>query len=195
MGEDMLRKFLFAFLAAAILLSVLANFQPVQAKNYVLRYSDIGPPRGPRAAALMWFAEELEKRSDGQTKIKFFWSQSLVKGKATMKAVGSGLAGMGTILGIYIPAELPIWNYANTPFAISDPWVGMRTWYELRQTVPAFRAETAKRNIKILFNNTAGPVHLLSKKGPILTMEQMQGKSFAQPAVGRIFLKQWVRCR
>ena len=172
----MFKRTIFGLLAAALLLAVAASFQPVQAKNYNLRYSDIGPPRGPRAAALMWWAEELESRSNGQIKIKFFWSQSLVKGKATMKAVGSGLADMGTILGIYTPADLPIWNYANTPFAISDPWVGMRTWHELRQKVSGLRNETRKKGLKILFNNTAGPVHLLSAKSPITSMEQLQGK-------------------
>lgn len=172
----MLRQTLFTFLAAALLFSLTASFQPVEAKTYNLRYSDIGPPRGPRAAALMWWAEELEKRSDGQIKIKFFWSQSLVKGKATMKAVGSGLADMGTILGVYTPADLPIWNYANTPFSIGDAWVGMRTWYELRQIVPALSKETQKYNIKILFNNTAGPVHLLSAKSPITSMADLKGK-------------------
>jgi TRAP-type C4-dicarboxylate transport system substrate-binding protein len=172
----MLRQTLFVFLAATLFFSVTANYQPVQAKNYTLKYSDIGPPRGPRAAALKWWAEALEKRSNGQLKIKFFWSQSLVKGKATMKAVGSGLAEMGTILGLYTPAELPIWNYANTPFAIEDPWVGMRVWHDLRQNVAALRAETQKNKIMILFNNTAGPVHLLSTKSPITSIEDMKGK-------------------
>lgn len=134
-----------------------------QAKNYVLRYSDIGPPRGPRAQALMWWADELDKRTDGQVKIKFFWSQSLVKGKETLKAVGSGLAETGTILGVYTPADLPIWNYANAPFGNKDAWVGMRTWWELRQTVPEIRAETEKKNVHILFNNTTGPVDILSR--------------------------------
>lgn len=148
-------------LAAGMMLGLAAA--AVEAKNYVLRYSDIGPPRGPRAEALMWWADELEKRTNGQVKIEFFWSQSLVKGKETLKAVGSGLAEAGTIIGVYTPADLPIWNYANAPFGNKDPWVGMRTWWELRQTVPELKAETAKKNVHILFNNTTGPVQLLSR--------------------------------
>ena len=135
-----------------------------EAKDYVLRYSDIGPPRGPRAEALMWWADELDKRTNGQVKINFFWSQSLVKGKETLKAVGSGLAETGTILGVYTPADLPIWNYANAPFGNKDAWVGMRTWWELRQTVPELQAEAEKKNVHILFNNTTGPVELLSRE-------------------------------
>lgn len=174
----MFRKTLVAVSAAALLSASLLALAPAtaEAKNYVLRYSDIGPPRGPRAEALMWWADALEKRSNGQIKIKFFWSQSLVKGKATLKAVGSGLADMGTILGIYTPADLPIWNFANKPFAISDTWVGMRVWHDLRQNVTALSDETRKKKVKILFNNTTGPVQLLSAKAPITSVDELQGK-------------------
>lgn len=172
----MTRGFLIALLAAAVFLVAPASFQDSIAKTYTLRYSDIGPPRGPRAAALMWWAEELDKRSNGQIKIEFFWSQSLVKGKETLKAVKSGLSEMGSVLGVYTPAVVPIWNYANTPFAISDAWVGMRTWHELRQILPELAAETDQQNVKILFNNTTGPVQLLSTKTPIMTVDDLKGK-------------------
>lgn len=161
--------------ALAALMAAAIWSTPTAAAEYSLRYSDIGPPRGPRAQALMWWADELKKRSDGRIEINFFWSQSLVKGKDTLKAVGSGLAEMGSIIGIYTPAELPVWNYANIPFSIADQWVGMRTWYELRQKSEDLRAETNKRNVKILFNNTTGPVQLLTTKKPVTTSAELKG--------------------
>ena len=162
--------------ALAVLMASAIWTTPSAAAEYPLRYSDLGPPRGPRAAALMWWADELNARSNGRIEIKFFWGQSLVKGKETLKAVGSGLSETGTILGIYTPADLPVWNYANAPFAISDVWVGMRTWHELRQTHPLLSKEAAKKNVKILFNNTTGPVQLLSVKAPIISVADLQGK-------------------
>ncbi len=173
----MIKKLIAAVSTVALLSGATLALTPAEAeaKNYVLRYSDIGPPRGPRAEALMWWADALEQRSNGQIKIKFFWSQSLVKGKATLKAVGSGLADMGTILGIYTPADLPIWNYANKPFAISDTWVGMRVWHELRQTVPELEEETRSKKVKILFNNTTGPVQLLSAKKAVTSKADLDG--------------------
>lgn len=145
------------------------------AQTYTLRYSDLGPPRGPRAETLIWWAEEIARKTEGKVKVEFFWSQSLVKGKDTLKAVGSGLAETGTILGIYTPAELPIWNYANTPFGVRDIWVGMRTWHELRQTVPELQKETEKHNVHILHNFSTGPVDILSRT-PILTTKDLAGK-------------------
>ena len=171
----MLRLVLCGAIAATAFLAAPANISSAEAKVYNLKYADIGPPRGPRAGALKWWAEALESRSKGNIKIKFYWSQSLVKGKATMKAVGSRIADMGTVLGIYHPAEFPVWNYANTPFLHSDAWVGMRTWFELRQTVPEIKAETDKHKITILFNNTTGPVQLLMAKKAVTTVAGLKG--------------------
>lgn len=172
----MFKTALIGLTAAAVLLVAPVSVAPVVAKDYVLRYSDIGPPRGPRAKALMWWAEALDKRSNGQLKIKFFWGQSLVKGKETLKAVGAGLAETGTIIGVYTPASLPIWNFANAPFAINDEWIGMRTWWDLRQNTPELRAEATRKKVKILFNNTAGDMQLLTTKTPILSVADLKGK-------------------
>ncbi|OUR77799.1 hypothetical protein A9Q83_09785 [Alphaproteobacteria bacterium 46_93_T64] len=163
---------LFSTLAVGALLLGLGA---TTAEALELRYSDLGPPRGPRADTLKWWAGELDKRTGGEITVKFFWSQSLVKGKETMKAVGSGLSDTGTILGIYTPSELPIWNLANAPFGVQDPWVGMRTWQEMRETVPELRAETKKRNIRIFLNYTTGAVDLVSKD-PIRSVEDIAGK-------------------
>jgi TRAP-type C4-dicarboxylate transport system substrate-binding protein len=172
----MLRLALCGAVAATALLAAPVGYSSAEAKVYNLRYADIGPPRGPRAAALKWWAKALESRSKGDIKIKFFWSQSLVKGKATMKAVGSGLADVGTIIGVYTPAELPAWNYANTPFLHADAWIGMRTWHELRQQSPVLQKETNRQKVTIIFNNTTGPVQLLMAKTPVTSVADMKGK-------------------
>ncbi len=170
-----LKSTAFAVAAAALALGLVT--EGALAKTYKLRYSDLSPPRGPRPAALMWWADEIKKQTNGQVEVEFFWSQSLVKGKATLKAVGSGLVDTGTILGIYTPADLPIWNLANAPFGGRDPWVGMMTWQELRREVPELRAETDKKNVVILSNFTTGSVNILSKE-PILKLEDIKGLKF-----------------
>lgn len=148
----------------------------VAAAEFKLRYSDLGPPRGTRPAAMMWWADELKKRSNGRIEVEFFWSQALVKAKETLKAVGSGLVDTGTILGIYTPADLPIWNLSNAPFGGRDVWVGMKTWQELRKITPELQAEAKKKNVKILANYTTGSVDILSKGTPILTADDLKGK-------------------
>jgi TRAP-type C4-dicarboxylate transport system substrate-binding protein len=146
-----------------------------QPKEYLLKYSDLGPPRGPRADALQWWPQEIESRTQGRVKVKFFWSESLSRADETLKAVGAGIAETGTILGIYNPVDLPIWNLANAPFGVADPWVGMRTWQEMRQAVPELTREATEQGVRILMNFTTGPVDILSK-APILSEKDLQGK-------------------
>ncbi|MBE7637755.1 hypothetical protein GUA87_12940 [Sneathiella sp. P13V-1] len=167
------RKVISTFVLGGMALGVAAT----TAEALELRYSDLGPPRGPRAEALQWWADELAKRTNNEVTVKIYWSQSLVKAKETMKAVGAGLADSGTILGIYTPAELPLWNLANAPFGVSDVWVGMRTWHEMRQAAPELRQETQKKNVRIVANFSTGAVDILSKE-PITTVEDVKGKKF-----------------
>ena len=161
-------------LAAAMLLP--ATTHVVSAKEYLIRYSDIGANRGPRAAALGVWKDEIEKESKGQLKIKFFWGQSLMKAKATLKGVGSGLAEMGTVIGAYTPADMPVLNYGNVPFNEPDPWVGIRAMQDLRENGKHLRAEETKNRIRMLFQNVTGPVHLLCGKEQIDTLEKLKGK-------------------
>jgi TRAP-type transport system periplasmic protein len=146
-----------------------------QPKETVLKYADLGPPRGPRAESLIRWGQEVERRTNGRVKVKFLWSESLARADETLKAVGAGLADAGSILGLYSPVDLPVWNLANAPFGGADPWVGMRTWQEMRLTVPELSREATAQGVRILMNFTSGPVDILSKT-PILSQKDLQGK-------------------
>ncbi|MCF8466651.1 MAG: C4-dicarboxylate TRAP transporter substrate-binding protein [Sneathiella sp.] len=143
------------------LLSVCA-FSANAYAEYNLRYSELGPPRGARAESLKWWASEIEKRSNGEVKIEFFWSQALSKGKETLRAVATGLADTGTIMGPYNPAEMPVWNYGNIPFVAGDIWVTLRTWQDLQTTMPELVAEMKANDIHMLANFTTGPSEIVS---------------------------------
>ena len=149
---------------------------PSAAAEFKLRYSDIGPPRGPRAEALKWWADELKARSNGRIEIEFFWGQSLIKAKDNLRALGSGLVETAQLIASYNAAELGLWNYASVPFGINDEWVGMRTWFEMLTTTPEALAEAKRNKFKLLANNTTGPVHLLCAKAPITTVAGLKGK-------------------
>lgn len=175
MNKTILKTAVAAVFAAAALVGAAPT--PASANpEFKLRYSDFGPPRGSRPETMMWWAEEINKRTDGRVEIEFFWSQALVKAKDTMKAIGSGLVETGTILGIYTPAELPVWNVSNTPFLFRDNWVGMRAMADIRKTRPEFDAEAEKNGIKVLVNFTTGPTQILMKGSPILSTADFKGK-------------------
>ncbi len=164
-------------LAAALLAIPAVSSAPALAsdKTYELRYTEHGPSRGPRAETFMWWADELEARSNGQIKVEFFWGQSLAKAKDAIKAVRSGFADAGTVVGIYAASDLPVWNFSNTPFFFEDEWVALRTMTEAREKIPALRDEPEKLGIKVLFNLVSGPVQLMSAKKPIVSQEDLKG--------------------
>ena len=140
-----MRALICGLFALALVATSSAGPSPAYGAEFELRYSDIGPPRGPRAEALKWWADELKTRSKGRIEIEFFWGQSLVKGKDNLRAVGSGLVETAQVIASYTPADLPVWNYASVPFGINDEWVGMRTWFEMLTTTPE-ALEEAKRS-------------------------------------------------
>lgn len=149
--------------------------------EYHLRYSDLGPPRGARAESLKWWASEIEKRTNGEVKIEFFWSQALSKGKETLRAVSTGLADAGTIMGPYNPAEMPVWNYGNVPFVAGDIWVTLRTWQDLQRTMPELSNEMKKNGIHILANFTTGPSELVTNF-EIKSSADLEGKKIRATA-------------
>ena len=96
-------------------------------------------------------------------------------------------------MGLYTPADLPIWNYSNTPFLIGDAG-GMRTWHEMRQKLPELRNETQKKNVMILFNNTTGPVQILGVNEPITSVATSRARRSAPQAVSRTCSRTWAPC-
>ncbi len=170
-----IRKTTIRALAAALLLCAGGLLEQANAESYDIRFAEIGSPRGPRAEALQWWADELQARTDGQIKVEIFWSGALVSAKEVLQAVGTGLADAGTIVGSYTPAQTPVWALAGTPFVFEDTWVGLRSIFEARETVPELEAETRKQNVKILANNSTGPMHIVSKM-PLVEVEDLVGK-------------------
>ena len=54
-----------------------------------------------------WFAQEIEKRTDGRVKIKIFWAQSLGKTSDLPDLVKSGGVDMTMLVPGYYPALFP----------------------------------------------------------------------------------------
>jgi TRAP-type C4-dicarboxylate transport system substrate-binding protein len=66
--------------------------------------------------AQLWWADQVEKRSEGQIKLKMYWLDELCGAKEMMMAAKSRLAEVVTHVPSYTPGETPIWNAAYLPF-------------------------------------------------------------------------------
>jgi TRAP-type C4-dicarboxylate transport system substrate-binding protein len=157
-----------AILAALLALTVgVALCSTAPAKTIVLRYAAGGGSRGIRAMALKWWASEINKRTNGQVKIKFFWSRALLKPGDAMEGIGAGTADCGGAWGIYHPAKTPLWTVADPPFSHDDPYVGLKAMQEMFKTYQPLIRELAKYNVKILAPFVSGMTQLGTSRKPV----------------------------
>ena len=184
-------KLKIGLIAAAAASTTLSIAVPVTTANAAttLRYAEFSPNRGWRAAVHKWMVKELEKRSKGQIKVRVSWGGSLIKARAVLRGVGSGLADMGTIVGVYTPKQLENFRVGDIPTGNDDPWVGLRAMYDVATKNPTVKAEFDKQNVVYLGNFTSSTI-LLSCKRPITKLSDLKGlKVRANPPHSEVFKK------
>lgn len=161
-------------LAAAVLLAAGVGLG-AEATARTLTFAEFGPNRGTRAAALEWFADEIEARSKGELKIEFFWGKSLLGTKAVLQGVADGVADMGSVIGFFTPKQLRAYNIGDLPVENSDPWIGMRALYRMASEHPVFQKEFDQAGVVYIANYTTGPVQLICT-AKVETLADLQGK-------------------
>ena len=136
----MRRTVVCGILGAAAILAGLTTTALAQAE-YKLTFADFGANRGPRAEVLNWWADELNKRTDGRVEVDFAWSGALLKTQDILHGVRGGVADMGTVIATATPAEFPLYSFGSFPLNEVDSWVGVNAWWELHKTSEHLQAE------------------------------------------------------
>ncbi len=145
-----------------------------QAQTRELRLAEFGPNRGARAGGLEWLDQEMRARSDGALGLNIIWGGALVGASDAAEAVSDGVADMASVVPVYAPGQLVIYELADK-LQFPDEWVGMMATYELMTTHPDALAEAEDFNVKYFGNYTTGPTQLLTRDKPVRTGEDMQG--------------------
>ncbi len=166
-------KAAFAGAVAALALAFGAHAADAQIR---IKYVSASPPGSQTSVPIVWWAEQVEKRSKGRVKIDFFWSGALIKGPDILGAVSKGIVPMGKIYTVDYTGQMPMNQLANLPFTTQDVYVIQRTVDDMLRKYPAFQKEYNKQNLVRLGGLATGTVHLLSKK-PIKTLEDLKGLS------------------
>ena len=164
------RSIALGVLGALASLTVLTTAALAQAE-YRLTFADFGANRGPRAEVLNWWAEELNKRTDGRVEIDFAWSGAILKTKDILKGVSGGVTDMGTVIATATPGELPLYSFGSFPLNEVDSWIGVNAWWELHKTNEQLQAELEGHNVKMLLQNVGGANQLVCREGTPNTAE------------------------
>lgn len=179
---------LIAAAAVSITFSTTATVTTANAAT-TLRYAEFGPNRGWRQAIHKWMLAEIEKRSEGQLKLRTSFGGSLIKARAVLRGVGAGLADLGTIVGVYTPKQLVNYRVGDIPTGNDDPWVGLMAMYDVATKNPTVKAEFDRQNVVYLGNFTSSTI-LLSCKKPITKLSDLKGmKVRANPPHSEVFKK------
>ena len=123
-----------------------------------------------------WFADEVERRTGGEVKIKIFWSEGVAKAKEALSLLQSGALDMAAMSPGYFPAQLPLHAAPNSlPMAMESVDQANTLMKRLMEEVPGFREEAEANNVRILFFHHLNPYVLVSRQ-PITSVGDMEGQ-------------------
>jgi TRAP-type C4-dicarboxylate transport system substrate-binding protein len=163
-------------------------------KPILLRYSAMSSPKGVRNVTVQWWASEIEKRTKGAVKFKFFWSKALLKPKAALEGIGMGTADLGSAWGIYHPGKTPLWTVGDVPFSHFDAYVGLQVFREMFKTYDPLIKEIEGYNVKFLvpFVTDLTQIGTIKKAKPILVPDDAKGMKIR--FAGGMWAKFWQAC-
>ena len=149
---------------------------PVRAAEITL---NLGHPFTEKLTTLtsweMWFADEIEKRTQGKVKIKIFWSESLGKTPDLPDLVSSGGIDMSILVPGYYPARFPLAQCGNQLWFVN--WTNEEA-FEVAKTIywqGPIPKELEKQNMKLMYVQVL-PSYQLWSWQPIKTVADLKGK-------------------
>ena len=117
------------FLAAILTISWVPA--QVQAEPIKLTYANFPPaPTFPCVQMERW-KKEVEKRTNGKVAVQTFPGGTLLKAKAMMDGVISGVADIGCLCMAYQPGRFSITNATALPLGLPNSEVGSLTLWDL----------------------------------------------------------------
>ena len=122
-----------------------------------------------------WWADEIERRSDGRIKINILWAGSGGAPLEILKLVGSGAVDMGAVPPAYFTNELPLTGAPNAlPLTFTSNAEALKVMNGLVENVPAIQEELKANNVWPLWFNTLNTYQPLCTK-PIDSVDDWQG--------------------
>ena len=124
----------------------------------------------------IWWADEINKRTNGEVEIKLFFSGALGKPKENLSLLQEGAIDIAMMSAGYFPAELPFHAAPNSiPMAMSNVDEAFELMKRLMVEVPLLDDEARENGVKTLFFHYLNPYQLVCKEH-ITGVADMKGK-------------------
>ena len=148
---------------------------PSEAQKFELQFATYIGKAAAQSRAQEWWADEVERRTDGRVTVEFFYGGSLLGATDILRGVGDGRASLGYVANAYHPGELPLSSVVGVPFMTSNAEAQMRTFMDLYENNEAFREEWRSKNVHVLFFNPLSE-NILGMREPIDGLADLAGK-------------------
>jgi len=123
-----------------------------------------------------WWAAELEKRSQGEVKVKIFYAGTLAKPTENLQLIRSGGVELANMSPSYFGADLPLFTAPNSiPMALSAVPQTTVLIQRLLKELPAMDDEAKRNGVKALHFHHLNP-YLLVCKQQIKSLDDLKGK-------------------
>jgi TRAP-type C4-dicarboxylate transport system substrate-binding protein len=172
-------------LAVTLLFSIALCVSTTEAKTYNFTYSTFFPSTHIQTKVPQAWADEIEKRSNGQIKIKIFAAGSLTPAPQVYDGVVKGISDFGLSVFAYSPGRFPVIAAIDNPLGYPNAYVATRTINALyRQYQPK---ELSDVHVCYLFAHGPGLLH--SAKKPIRTLEDVKGLKIRSTGTSQLIVR------
>jgi TRAP-type C4-dicarboxylate transport system substrate-binding protein len=174
----MKQHFSFAFVSAAALALGMLTAPSLQAQEYPamnLRFAHYLPATPAGSVVDKWFADEVQRRSNGKIKIQIFWAESMGKANELLDLVAKGAVDMSATSQGYFPSQLPLVGMTNSVMMLFDSnEQALRINAELMQR-KAVQDELRKAQVYPIFFHAVNTFRPLCTK-KVERLEDIKGK-------------------
>ena len=135
------------------------------------------PAKGWFAEMHQWWGQEVEKRSNGELKVQFFWGGSLVKWPDCLPGIQTGIADMCWVSSSYHPANLGNYMILENLLNYGDDYVAaVKASIDTLEQQPDMVQELKREDIVLLMSHISGHGPIGTKK-TLNSLEEMKGQS------------------
>lgn len=170
-------KLLFGFLFTLTLSLIFPPAGLLAADKVInLKFSTYLPGPHGTTKACQQFIADLEERTNGKVKVKFFPGGSLAKAPSMFKAIETGITDIGLSHISYTPGRFPVTEACELPIGYPSGWVAnlaMNDFYD------RFRPKEWNSVVPLWFH--ANSPSVLANTTPIRTLDDFKGKIIRAP--------------
>ncbi len=171
MEEKLIKKVFWILFSIALM-----TCSPDLLAKTVLKMNHQFPSTAAGSKIDQWFADQVEKATAGEVRIRIFWSNGLGDPKENLSLLRTGTIDMAAMSAGYFPEELSFFSAPNSiPMGMDNICQSSEIMKAFMDQIPAFSMEAKDHKIKPLFFHLLNP-YLLVTKEPVRGLSDLKDK-------------------